>query len=139
MVPYNGLYYIQIRENDRENSYLDMAMLAVREASSTSDIHNLLLKRKSDNPHEFSDEDQYNNNVIEDALKENSNIEWLAPILAKHSFTGDVREPLEFSDDNYAVMRLGNTITLAFPSDFSFQSKEIIFVVEGFYVPWVEE
>jgi hypothetical protein len=133
----DGQYYLQIRETEPENSFIDMSKLIIVDHSADVDIRDFFMDRKSElAPHTRTYEMWYNSNIAVDALKENSISKVLSPLTAIHSVIGDVRPQLRSADNVYVRMRTGDIITLTFPYlPLQDEIRDFIFVGEGFYVP----
>jgi glutamine amidotransferase-like uncharacterized protein len=134
----NGYYYLQIRETESENSFINMAKLIIVDHNPDVNITDLFIHKETESiPHPNPFEVWYKNSIALDTLREKASFMELSPFLATHSVIGDVVPPLYFSDDEYVRMNTGDIITLMFPA-LPLKEGEIrdfIFVGEGFYVP----
>ena len=134
----DGMYVLQIRETEPENSFIDMAKLIIVDHSPNVDIRNFFMNRNSNlAPHTRTFGMWYNSNIALNALKQNAKLNVLSPISAMHSVIGDVMPLLHFPDDRYVKTYPGDIITLTFPAPSLPQGnvRDFIFVGEGFYVP----
>jgi hypothetical protein len=133
----DGEYYLQIRETEPENSFIDMAKLIIVDHSSEVDIHDFFINRKNKSvPHIRTSKIWYTHDIDLNLLKENTNTIVLFPTSAEHSVMGDVMPLLRFSDNQYVPMKPGDVITLTFPYiPLQDEVRDFIFVGEGYYVP----
>jgi len=117
LVPADGEYYLQIRETERERSFIDMAYLIVIDYISNNN-----------DPASQNKDPGSAGSIIQHWI--------LAPASATHSMIGDVSDELRYPDDQYVQMGIGEIITLSFPylPEMGIQ-RDFIFIVEGFYIP----
>jgi hypothetical protein len=122
--PSDGAYLFQIRENEKETSYIDNVRLVVLDHNANLDLNSI-----------FSDIGWYNNaELILKLLQQSSNTWVLPPLYAVHSLLGDVTLRLSDSDDWYVPMSMGDIITLAFQElPLTDEMRDFIFIVEGYY------
>ena len=131
----NGQYYLQIRETEPENSFIDMAKLIIVDHSPDTGSSAISISRELiPASHIRTSEILYKNKGY---VAWGSNIKTLSPTSATHSVIGDVMPLLRFSDNRYVKTYPGDIITLTFPN-LPLQAgkiRDFIFVGEGFYVP----
>lgn len=135
LVPKDGQYYLQIRETEPENSFIDMAKLIIVDHSSNTGSSAISISREPiPTSHTHTSEILYKNKSY---VASGSNVKVLSPTSATHSVIGNVLPLLRFSDDRYVKTYPGDIITLTFPN-LPLQAgkiRDFIFVGEGFYVP----
>lgn len=140
-------YSLQIREEEVENSLIDMAKLIMVDHGSDVSISDFFMKRDSISaPHTQTSEIWYNNNFALASLKQSVNsmelyptgaLKVKSPISAgSFSTVEDVTYQVFSSDGQYVSLDTGDRIILTFPyfPQVEGQIRDFIFVVEGFYV-----
>jgi len=137
LVSKEGKYYLQIIEEEKEISFIDMVYLIVNDFSSNGDADSLPNRKPMSEsqgcefiPKNLDENDAGSGRSILRQVK-------LFPSAAIHSVLGNVRNRLLLPDDKYVRMDQGDLITLTFPyiPDISVEgtTREFLFVAEGYY------
>ena len=134
----DGMYYLQIRETEPENSFIDMAKLIVIDHGSDVKLDNSFRNRirisNSNNckTHKILDRIK----IALDKLKQSSNVKIheLTLVSAEHQVNGDVLSQVSSSDNEYVNMSPGDVVTLTF-SDIPLEDekRDFVFCAEGYY------
>ena len=134
----DGMYSLQIRETEPENSFIDMAKLIVIDHGSDVNLDNSFRKRirisNSNNCRTHKVLDRIK--MALDKLKQSSNVKIreLTLVSAEHQVNGDVLSQVSSSDNEYVNMSPGDIVTFTF-SDIPLEDEErdFIFCAEGYY------
>lgn len=134
----DGQYYLQIRETEPENSFIDIAKLIIVDHSSNIGTNAVsILKETVTSSHINISEKLYKGRSYSAT---GSNVKSLSPVSAIHSKIGDVLQRLRYSDNSYVKTFPGDIITLTFPYvPLQDEVRDFIFVGEGYYVPLITE
>jgi len=115
VVPEEGMYFFEVREEELETSRLDMAKLII-----------------VDRP--VGTEARYQDSDGKFVLPEGAEATVLSPVFAFHSSIGDVTSPLCCSDNWYVSLSLGDSVTIKFQELPGLdKERDFIFVSEGYY------
>jgi hypothetical protein len=135
----DGMYYLQIRETEPENSFIDMAKLIVIDHGSDIKLDNSFRNRirisnsNSCRTHKVLDRIK----IALDKLKQSSNVKIheLTLVSAEHQVNGDVLSQVNYSDNEYVNMSPGDIVTLTF-SDIPLEDekRDFVFCAEGYYI-----
>lgn len=135
----DGMYYLQIRETEPENSFIDMAKLMIIDHGSDVKLDNNFWKRNlianSNNCRSHKVLDRIK--IALDKLNQSSNVKIheLTLVSADHQVNGDVLSEVNYSDNEYVNMSPGDIVTLTF-SDIPLEDekRDFVFCAEGYYM-----
>ncbi|HHT9114734.1 MAG TPA: M6 family metalloprotease domain-containing protein [Candidatus Wunengus sp. YC65] len=135
----DGRYYLQIRETEPENSFIDTAKLIIIDHGSDVKLDNSFRKRNliansnDCRTHKVLDRIK----IALDRLKQSSNVKIheLTLVSAEHQVNGDVLSQVSYSDNEYVNMSPGDIVTLTFSSiPLEDEKRDFVFCAEGYYI-----